>query len=198
MSLKAPNMFFGHLPAGFLLSHCAFKKATKSRFKNRTVALYFVPGLLGSILPDFDLAYAWFVDPLKQNHHHYWTHIPIFWILIWLGFGLIAWLFKKRGVFLATTILVSNALLHLFLDTIVGNIKWLYPFSNEFFAFFEVPERFAVKPLNFIFHWTFGFEVLLITAAAVLFRDSGYSARISKWLKRHVSPRRRLLLTREG
>lgn len=60
---------------------------------------------------------------------------------------------------------------HLLLDSVVGDIYWLAPFSGEPFSMFTVPALYHPWWLNFILHWSFAFELALLAWAAVLMRQ---------------------------
>jgi len=59
-----------------------------------------------------------------------------------------------------------NAAIHLILDTIAGGIRWLWPFSEGEFTLVSVPARFSPWYLNYVFHWTFALELILVGLAA--------------------------------
>ena len=73
----------------------------------------------------------------------------------------------KALLFLA--VIVSNALLHLMLDTIAGGIAWFYPFSPRPFVLVDVPAIHGWWVWNFVLHWTFALEVLVWLWAGVVF-----------------------------
>ncbi len=154
-------MFIGHLPAGYILT-----KKLQKKFK---IQKYLFLGLLASILPDIDLLYFYFIDKRKHLHHGYWIHVPFYWLIISIITILIFWLFKKRNYIFASIIFFANIFLHLFLDTIVGKIDWLYPFSEKPIYFFEVPNVYNFWIYNFVFHWTFLFEIAVIIWAIIIF-----------------------------
>jgi inner membrane protein len=157
-------MFIGHLPAGYIL--------TKNLQKRMRIQKYLWIGLVGSVFSDIDLFYFYLIDGRQTAHHQYWTHIPFYWILIT---GIAVTLFyslKKIDYAKAALIFCANVFLHLFLDTIVGGIYWLYPFSVASFKFFDVPNRYDFWVFNFIFHWSFLFEILVIVWALIVMMKS--------------------------
>ena len=154
-------MFIAHLPAGYILT-----KGTQNKTKlNKFLWL----GLLGSLFPDLDLFYFYLIDGRQTLHHSYWIHIPFYWLIIGLGITLIFTLLKKRNYTIASVIFFSNIMLHLVLDTIVGKIEWLFPFTNKAYYLFKVPAVYDFWVYNFIFHWTFLFELGLIIWAIYVF-----------------------------
>jgi len=154
-------MFIGHLPAGYIL--------TKKLQKSGGATKYLWIGLLASILPDIDMVYFYLVDQKQHLHHDYWIHTPFYWILISLFAFLVLKVLKKQKYYLLGFVFFANIFLHLFLDTLVGKINWFYPFSSKSFSFFEVPAIYDFWVYNFIFHWTFLFEVFVIFWAITLF-----------------------------
>lgn len=159
-------MFVAHLPAGYLVTRYYLRNVETSYIRNSAVKYYVMFGLICSVLPDFDLVYFYLIDNRQHGHHSYWTHIPLFWILLCglLYFGVKA-LFRKN-IGLAIIILLLNTQLHLFLDSVAGGIYWLYPWSSEKYRLFEVTARFDWWVWNFILHWSFLFELLIIIVAA--------------------------------
>ena len=157
-------MFIGHLPAGYVLT-----TKLQNRLKTKR---FLLAGLIASVLPDIDIFYFYFVNNSQSLHHSYWIHIPFYWLLIALGTFAFIYLTKKKEYFALVLIFFSNTFLHLFLDTIVGKIEWLYPFSNQSIYFFDVPAVYNWWVYNFVFHWTFLFEIGVIIWAIVLFIKS--------------------------
>lgn len=144
-------MFIGHIPAGYV--------ATKILQKKLNTKKYLIIGLIGSILPDLDMFYFYLIDNKQTLHHDYWIHLPCYWLIISIiSFTLLYLLRKKEGLILGT-IFFTNIFLHLFLDTLVGGIKWLYPFKDKAYFLFDVPAVYDFWVYNFIFHWTFLFEI---------------------------------------
>ena len=140
-------MFIGHLPAGYILT-----KKLQTKFKTKQ---FLWTGLVGSILPDLDLFYFYLIDNRQHLHHGYWIHTPFYWLIIAFITYLLILLFKREKYKTLAIFFFANIFLHIFLDTIVGKIDWLYPFSNKSIVFFEVPAVYDFWVKNFIFHWTF-------------------------------------------
>lgn len=152
-------MFIAHLPAGYLLTRAIQRAA--HRPSRKLMAL----GLGASIIPDADLLYFYLVDHGQVHHHAYIPHMPY----VWLVAGLIAFiatmLAGKKFWQLGVLIVVANGLLHMLLDTLVGGIYWLMPFSDAFWQVTKVPAHYGWWPANFILHWTFALELLIVLAA---------------------------------
>jgi inner membrane protein len=163
-------MFIAHLPAAYLLNKLCFKirwvdPATLGRFAQGI-------GCLGGILPDFDLLYFYLIDERAHRHHTYFTHFPLFWLTLLLGF--VYW--RRRAsktsppssgkpwlVTLANggVLITSNALLHMVLDTMAGGIQWLSPFIATGFSFVQITPHYPIWWLNYLLHWTFWLEVAI-------------------------------------
>lgn len=166
-------MFIAHLPAGYILTKTLQSKLRTQRF--------LTVGLIASLLPDLDMLYFYLLDNRAHLHHSYWTHIPFFWLIIaFTAFICISFL-KKKEYFIYAIIVFSNIFLHLFLDTVVGRIEWLQPFSSTSLYLFTVPNAYGFWIYNFLLHWTALFEVGIIIWALVLFiinrkkKDSSFS-----------------------
>jgi hypothetical protein len=157
-------LFVAHLPAGYLLS--------RQLTRHPKLQSWLWLGLLGSVLPDFDLAWFYLVDGRQHLHHSYWTHLPIYWLAIAAGWLLLAALLRAKRLVRAGLVLFPNVFLHLALDTVAGKIRWLHPWSSESFALFDVPARYGSWIENFLRHWTFGIEVGLVALALVVFLRS--------------------------
>jgi LexA-binding, inner membrane-associated putative hydrolase len=152
-------MFVAHLPAGYILSKYFASKCSVSE-GSKKLLLYC--GVVGSILPDFDLLYFYLVDDRQHTHHSYWTHIPIFWFsALFLSICCMT-IFKSSRVLRNILILLLNIVLHLTLDTVAGGIRWLYPFTDNDYVLFEVQAKYGWWVLNFILHWTFVLEVSIV------------------------------------
>jgi inner membrane protein len=66
-------------------------------------------------------------------------------------------------------------MVHLCLDSIVGDIWWLAPFVDRPFSLFTVPALYQPWWLNFLLHWSFGLELGLVVWAVFVWqrgRDS--------------------------
>jgi hypothetical protein len=116
---------------------------------------------MGALAPDLDMLW-WLASGGHTHHHDYPTHFPS----VWLGGLLVSALLRSPagGGFAA------NGLLHLVLDSLVGDIAWLAPFSMQRASLFVVTDRFDPWWLNFVLHWTFGLELALCGAAWLALR----------------------------
>lgn len=154
-------MFIAHIPAGYLLT-----RWIQQRFHT---AKYLWLGLFASVFPDLDLLYFYLLDNRQTLHHHYWTHLPLFWLSLWLVFTIVAIAFKRRTILILSTIFFANIILHFVLDTFVGGINWLYPFVDKDVFLFVVPATRDFWVWSFVFHWTFLAEIVIILWAFIVF-----------------------------
>jgi len=159
-------MFIGHLPAAYLLG-CAIRKARPS-MQLRSDAIVLAT-LIGGVLPDFDLVYFYTIDARQVVHHQYWSHIPFYWVVIFLCLSLITYLFQNMKAFKLLFFVFFAIMLHLALDTITGQIHWLYPFSTNTYSMVHVPAVHEWWVANFVLHWTFAVELLVVFFALTVY-----------------------------
>lgn len=159
-------MFIAHLPAGYLATKVLIRRDPNNRSLMAT-------GLIASILPDIDLLWFYLVDNRQTVHHSYIFHWPLFWVFLAAALWLFAFLLNRRYAGAFILLALFNILLHMALDSIVGGIGWFRPFSDTELNLVEVPARYGWWVWSFVLHWTFLFEVLIVTlAAATLWRSS--------------------------
>lgn len=160
-------MFIAHLPSGYILSSLLLKRARQLPILTRTLMLV---GVLGAVAPDFDLLYFYLVDNRQTHHHRYFVHWPI----LWFGMALVCMLWRQlapaSGRAIAALVFSLGGILHLLLDTFVGDIWWLAPFHDQPFALFSVPAVFKPWWLNFILHWSFVVELAIWLWALLIYR----------------------------
>jgi inner membrane protein len=149
-------MLTAHLPAGYVLV-----RGLRAPGRNAMIA-----ALLGSVLPDFDLLFFYFVDDRAVHHHRYWVHIPAFWATIAALTLPLIWRSAWR---LPALIFFAAIFLHLVLDSLAGSIMWLAPFDDRLFALVTVPATHDHWIISFILHWTFLAELTIWALAAILF-----------------------------
>ncbi len=169
-------MFIGHLPAGYLCTTVLLKyRAAPTAQRN----IFLMLGLLGSIAPDLDMFYFYLVDHRQHWHHTYITHWPSFWFGVIASSLIVGYMIRNQPLAYGGSILGINGFLHLVLDTHVGRIRWLEPFSNQWVYFFDVPARHHPKILNFVFHWTFLLEMALVVSATYVFTQNRRMEKVS-------------------
>ena len=145
-------MLVGHLPAGYLTA------LGVSRFVPSRALFWGI--VVGAVLPDIDLVWFLLVDS-SYHHHSLLPHRPIVWVLV-----LIAGLLLKRSL---VSGLGLGGLLHVALDTTLGQIAWGWPFSERFWTLFEVQPTHSHYLLSFAHHWTFRVELALVAIAILVF-----------------------------
>ncbi|MBU2710008.1 metal-dependent hydrolase [Zooshikella harenae] len=155
-------MFIAHLPAGYLISKYWVSKFNENKDNGK---LLLAIGLFSSILPDLDLIYFYWIDNQLHSHHTYWSQIPVFWLGLFLVLLLISTVTQKQIIKHIIVIAASCIILHLILDTVVGDILWLYPFNNIPYALFHINPKYRWWVLNFFLHWSFLFEIGIILVA---------------------------------
>lgn len=168
-------MFIAHIPVGL----CIARAVTRQPLTWRTA----LTAGLGAIFPDLDLLRFYLIDNGQVHHHSYWTHLPAYWgafiILLMLG----AKLFKKR-IPKECAVFVLAVVSHLLLDSVAGDIRWLWPFSDNGFKLVTVPVSHGKWYLSFLHHWTFKFEIL-ISLLALLMSVTGHGYKDPKSTRTH-------------
>jgi inner membrane protein len=168
-------MLIAHWPAGYLCTPALdrLKPGTFSVSRRRWM---FWAILAGSIFPDVDLLFFYFIDHRHHHHHLYPTHLPFAWLCLYaltLGLSII---YKRKNLAAVATAFVFGVFLHLVLDTPMGGIAWLFPFSAKLFHFINVPPGQSWWLWSFVFHWSFLSELAICLAAFVLFLKRRYRA----------------------
>jgi hypothetical protein len=168
-SLPPTIMILGHLPAGYLLTRQLFKLHANPKGLWRP---WLLAGLAGAVAPDLDMLYFYLVDQRQHHHHSYISHYPLLWgTLLVLAQ---AWRWSGRAHYYAwlACCFSINGMLHLCLDSIVGDIWWFAPFVDRPFSLFSVPALYQPWWLNFILHWSFALELALVVWAVATWRQS--------------------------
>ncbi len=156
-------MFIAHLPAGYIAGTLVERLA--ARFGYDTPRRLTAVTLLASVLPDFDLLWFYLVDQRQHLHHTYWTHIPVFWVALGIVAALIALAIRRRDALPYIGAVTLGTLLHIVLDTVAGGIHWLYPLSSVETRWVEVPSVYGWWIANFVLHWSFALELILLGIA---------------------------------
>ncbi len=160
-------MFIAHLPAGYRFTTLLLSRMVQP-IDSRVYRRYLWIGVVASLMPDLDLIYFYLIDHRRHVHHSYITHIPIYWLVS----ALLVWscgaMLRRLWVMRSTIIVISNAMLHLLLDSVASRICWLYPISDAGLGLIRVPSRYSWWVWNYILHWTFGLEVMIVVAAICL------------------------------
>ncbi len=160
-------MFIAHGPSGYILATSLLERARTAQVSARAVIL---SGIAGALAPDMDMLYFYLVDGRQTHHHKYITHWPIGWLVLLIAAAI--WLFASRRTKTPFLLVVSflAGLLHLALDSVVGDIWWFAPFVDKPFALFTVASVFKPWWLNFLLHWSFAVELGICLWALLLYR----------------------------
>lgn len=157
-------MFIAHIPAGYLTARLYSRLAGVEK----TPALV-LAGMAGGVFPDIDLLYGALMDGGRIHHHLYWTHLPFIWLAIQLASTLFFRLGKWRrarvhqGLLHAFLIGIWS---HLLLDSVAGDIWWLWPWVDTPFSLVHIPAIHSPWWLNYLLHWTFAVEIAIVALAA--------------------------------
>jgi inner membrane protein len=118
-----------------------------------------------------DILYFHLVDHRQHHHHSYFTHFPS----VWLGLVALSvlWKLRARGSVAAVLgiVFALNGLVHMVLDSVVGDVRWLAPLSDRAFALAAVPALYKPWWLNFLLHWSFLLELSLVAGAFAMWRS---------------------------
>ncbi|WP_332605099.1 metal-dependent hydrolase [Acinetobacter sp. ESBL14] len=163
-------MFIAHLPSGYLLA-----KFLRSKLKNIHISKksFFSIVIAGAVFPDIDLFYFYLFDDRSVHHHKYFLH----WFSFWIPIFLISLMYSKWSKYTSKKayllmLFSGGGLLHISLDTFVGDV-WLFaPFIDKSYVFFEVTPRYQPWWLNFILHWSFIVEIMITALAVCIYQKS--------------------------
>ncbi len=176
-------MFIAHLPAGYLLSR-PFARRNPSQAR----AIFGI-GLLCSVLPDFDLAYFYLIDQRRTPHHDYWVHTPVFWLVLAAAIALLLIATGRRNQLVLVGVGLISVLLHLVMDSIAADIRWLFPFADLRVNLVHVQAVYKPWYLNFLLHWTFALELAIwLVAGQFALRDFRARRAIGKEAARAAEP----------
>lgn len=162
-------MFIGHLPAGFITAKLLFPRFAAYSVSPKTFLFW---GMLGAIAPDIDMLYFYLIDHRQHHHHSYFTHFPLVWLLLLIASAAWFYVAVQRNHAVLAILFSLGCFLHMFLDTIVGDIWWFAPFIDKPFALATVPAIYHPWWLNFLLHWSFGIEIIVVCWAVYLWRTS--------------------------
>lgn len=163
-------MIIAHAPAGYLSAKWIQSRGLAAKG-------LIAAGIAGALAPDLDMFYFYLVDGRQHHHHTYWTHYPIVWGSLLAAAILWFCLARQSKAAALSLVFCINGFLHLVLDSLVGDIWWFAPFIDKPFAFFTVSPGFKPWWLNFILHWSFLVELLIVTASVLVFKRSRKKAR---------------------
>lgn len=149
-------MLIGHLPAGYFLTRFLIKKAKLPLNK-----LWLGLGLLGSVLPDFDIIYPILFKNSIGSHRLFFTYIPLFWVVLIIICLSLYFLYKKPWIKYSVLIIFANVFLHLLLDTAFVGVRWLWPFYDGLIGVYNVGLTGGFIVPNYFEHWYWYLEIAL-------------------------------------
>lgn len=160
------SVFIAHLPAGYLAALALERASTSNTVRPPPSRALRRAILVGAVAPDADLLWWWWVDHGAVHHHRYGTHLPAVWLAVLLL--ALLWRASARTAALREALLGLSigALVHVALDTVAGDIAWLWPLDDRFFSLVRVPATGGHWVLSFVTHWTFLLELLILGSAA--------------------------------
>ncbi|MFA5083658.1 MAG: metal-dependent hydrolase [Hydrogenophilaceae bacterium] len=151
-------MFIAHLPAGYLTARLT------ARHLGATVTPGLVlAGMAGGVFPDIDLTYAVLVDAGRVHHHRYWTHLPLVWLIV--SITVLAWSQRAGAWRRHVGVFLLAVWSHLLLDSVAGDIWWLWPWLDTPFSLTAIPAIHSPWWLNFLLHWSFALELAIVALA---------------------------------
>lgn len=160
-------MFIAHIPSGYIMSVLLLKRVRQIPASSAAVI---TAGIVGALAPDFDMLYFYLIDHRQTHHHQYLTHWPLLWLSLTAVSGLWFSLARQSKAAFLALVFCAGGMLHVVLDSFVGDIWWFAPFLDKPYAMFTVPARFQPWWLNFFLHWSFAVELGICGWALVLYR----------------------------
>lgn len=142
-------MFIAHLPAGYLVSRSLRDPVAQAAL------------LVGSVAPDLDILRFYILDNQGIHHHEYLTHRP----LLWMGIAVLSVFLWRFSLARILGWFSAGALLHMLLDSFLGEINWGWPWGAFGGPLIVVPATQSHWILSFVLHWTFVLEIAICAAA---------------------------------
>lgn len=127
-------------------------------------------GIIGALAPDFDMSYFYLIDHRQTHHHKYVTHWPMLWLSLVSASAVWFRLSRAPKPAFLSLVFCLGGVLHVILDSFVGDVWWFAPFVDRPFALFTVPAVFKPGWLNFILHWSFAVELAICLWALLIYR----------------------------
>jgi len=160
-------MIIAHAPSGYILATSIIGRIACVAVSTKAIV---AAGIVGALAPDFDMLYFHLIDNRQTHHHKYLSHWPIIWITLatasalWFGYA------RQSKAAILSLVFCVGGVLHIVLDSFVGDIWWFAPFIDQSYAMFTVPARFKPWWLSFILHWSFAVELAICIWALLIYR----------------------------
>lgn len=160
----------GHIAAGYLAAY-ALIKITKPVLTTGQIDQLLWFGALMGFVPDLDTFFSFArvgsftFNADKTDHRKYFTHAPIFWLVVGLSI-----FFTAPSLFIKYVGLIIwlGPWSHFFWDSLQYGIPWLWPFKKDIYAFRDKEVNYEGPPEPFFKYW-FSFLKLYITKAKMTF-----------------------------
>lgn len=161
-------MIIAHLPSGYLLGTMV---TSRMQHAGGTSTLVVRTAMASAIAPDIDMLYFYLIDHRQTHHHKYFTHWPI--LLFLMLVTSLFWVRNSDKSILPYLYLIFSmaGVLHLLLDSVVGDIWWFAPIYNKPYALITVSAMHNPWWLNFLYHWSFGLELILCLLALLVLKS---------------------------
>lgn len=160
-------MIIAHAPSGYILATSIMGRVASVAVSAKAIV---AAGIVGALAPDFDMVYFHLLDNRQTHHHKYLSHWPIIWLTLaaasalWFGYA------RRSKAAILSLVFCVGGVLHIILDSFVGDIWWFAPFIDQPYAMFTVPARFKPWWLSFILHWSFAVELAICIWALLIYR----------------------------
>jgi len=159
----------GHFAAGYLTS-----TFTLSSLINLYPAVndpkFLALGLFASVAPDLDEFYAFYVAKgfwFKKKdkaiiHRNYLSHAPLLHLFVGLASFVVGLVANSSDLQLYAILYIVGTWTHFFFDSFFYGVKWLWPFSNNLYAFRKPGEDMAKIEASGFFSYWIGFLKLYV------------------------------------
>src|SRR3989339_775833 len=143
-------MLFAHGPIGSLLSFISIpwqkhRKIYSAKVQNQLLLI----GFIGGVFPDIDLFYYYLYNA-SETHRGFITHLPVFYLVIFLAVALIFWITRKFRALIASFVFLLAVLSHLIVDMVLSQIRFFYPFYSGFLGITDLGNVFINDNLLFL------------------------------------------------
>ena len=133
----------GHLSGGYLSTTALLSLISFGSFSANEITTLYIIGTIAGEIPDIDLFIFYFEKKKNNNstrstHREYFTHMPLFWIILSLIISFLGSLFSSPFTIVTGFVILFGTMSHFILDSIDYGIAWLRPFSQKRFSIFPM------------------------------------------------------------